>query len=60
MPQVEQAKKQTKESKPRTLTPDEVDGLIHRVRTGLREGRTERRREEPGLTDEARHFVIRY
>jgi len=48
------------ESKPRVLTPAEVESLVNRVKVGLRERRATCRREEPGLTEEARHFVIRY
>ena len=44
----------------KVLTPREVEDLIIRVRVGLNRDRTQRRREEPGLTEEARQFFVRF
>lgn len=41
-------------------TPEEIEVLIDRVKLGLKQKMTGRREEEPGLTDKARHFVIRF
>ena len=45
---------------PRVLTTEEVDGLIKRVKVGLKQRMPDMRKEEPGLSERARHFVIRY
>lgn len=36
------------------------ESLVNRVKLGLKQKMTERREEEPGLTDKARRFVIRF
>lgn len=44
---------------PRVPTTREVEVMFARVKSGLRLGRTDRRREEPGLTEEARGWTYR-
>jgi hypothetical protein len=44
----------------RVLTEKEVEELIERVKVGLKEHMLDTRKEEPGLSDKARHFVIKY
>lgn len=52
------------EKQPRLLTPEEMEKLIENVRTQLRaeeeerQRKGERRPEEPGLSGEARNFVV--
>ena len=44
----------------RVLTKEEVEDLIERVKVGLKEHMLDTRKEEPGLSEKARHFVIKY
>ena len=44
----------------RALTEKEVKELIERVKVGLKEHMLDTRKEEPGLSEKARHFVIKY
>jgi len=44
----------------RALTEKEVEELIKRVKVGLKERIPDTREEEPGLSQKARHFVIKY
>jgi hypothetical protein len=39
---------------------EEVLQLVNHVKRGMRKNKTGRRREESGLTEEARHFEIRF
>jgi len=42
------------------ITTGTVNNIISRAKSSLKETRTDRRKEEPGLTEEARNFVIRF
>lgn len=44
---------------PKTLTKQQVRKLVFRAKAGLRAGRTDRRPEEPGLSERSRHSVYR-
>ena len=49
------------EIEPKFLTRDEAKNLINRVKLNLKKSKTtRRRREEPGLTEQARHVVIKF
>ncbi len=43
-----------------TITPSDIQRLINRAKIGIRQKKSERRQEEPGLTEKARNFVIRF
>ena len=47
------------QKRPRALTVKEVEDLLARVKDGNRRSRSTKRKEEPGLTDEARRWVFR-
>ena len=51
--------KKERKNATRVPTTREVEVMIARVKTGLRLGHTDRRREEPGLTEEARGWFYR-
>ena len=44
----------------RHITPEDVEFLLNQTRAGIKEQKAERRREEPGLTEEARYFVVKF
>jgi len=52
-------KNKDRQDAPRVPTTREVEVMIARVKAGLRLGRTDRRKEEPGLTEEARRWSYR-
>ena len=52
-------KNKDRQDAPRVPTSREVEVMIARVKSGLRLGRTDRRKEEPGLTEEARRWSYR-
>lgn len=46
--------------RPRVITAEEAKALIDWVRVSLKQSEGERRKEEPGLTEDARNFIIKF
>ena len=49
-----------RDSKISHITPEDVRVLLSEARAGIKDKKRERRSEEPGLTEDARNFVIKF
>jgi hypothetical protein len=47
-------------NKLRHITSEDVKMLVTKARAGIKDKKAGRRREEPGLTEEARYFIVKF
>ena len=52
--------KEERKANGKALTEEEVAQLVKRLKAGLKERISDTHEEEPGLSERARHFIIKY